>query len=159
MLLLQRCRLKETQIESGEKAQGQRANWGTRCGRSAGRNRDLRRTFRPMRPPTYIQYAIRAARLESHPHLTIPPIRPAGGTRSRIIKESAAPALIGCTHQHQFKRRAALEAAESKTLSRFLSRPSSEPEGWSSLVHRSFPGSGPRGLHTRMIDQGGGSSN
>jgi len=50
------------------------------------------------------QYAIRAARLKLHPHLTIPPIRPAGGTRSRIIKESAAPALIGCTHQHQLNK-------------------------------------------------------
>ena len=57
-----------------------------------------------MRPPTYIQYAIRAARLKLHPHLTIPPIRPAGDTRSRIIKESAAPAFIGCTHQHQLNK-------------------------------------------------------
>ena len=65
-----------------------------------------------MRPPTYIQYAIRAARLKLHPHLTIPPIRPAGDTRSRIFKQPAAPALIGCTHQHQLKRRAALEAAK-----------------------------------------------
>ncbi len=45
------------------------------------------------------QYAIRAARLKLHPHLTIPPSRPAGDTGRRIIW-SAAPALIGCTHQH-----------------------------------------------------------
>ncbi len=64
-----------------------------------------------MRPPTYIQYAIRAARLKLHPHLTIPPIRPAGDTRSRILW-SAAPALIGCRHRHQLKRRAAIEAAK-----------------------------------------------
>jgi len=28
----------------------------------------------------------------------------AGGTGRRIIKESAAPALIGCTHQHQLDK-------------------------------------------------------
>ena len=64
-----------------------------------------------MRPPTYIQYAIRAARLKLHPHLTIPPSRPAGGTRSRIFL-SAAPALIGCTHQPNLISAAALEAAK-----------------------------------------------
>ena len=93
-----------------------------------------------------------------HTSRSLPSNRPV--TRGAVSFCPAAPALIGCTHQHQLNKSGGPGGRQGQNAFAIhagvlVHRPS--PKGSASLVHRSFPGSGPHRMHTpAQLDRSSG---
>ena len=104
---------RSTRFRLAKRQRDKEMSEGTRCGRSAGRIAICGALphLMPIRR-TLSTPAVNEARQPIHTSRSLPADRPVA--REAVSSCPAAPALIGCTHQHQFKRRAALEAAKNR---------------------------------------------
>ena len=88
-------------VERDERRRGMLGHEVWPVGWEGSRSAALCRTY--AHPPYISTPAVNQARQPIHTSRSLPSDRPVARGR-RIIKESAAPALIGCTHQHQLNR-------------------------------------------------------